>query len=148
MLNTIHHSNIYTLSIFNTIRNMLVDIKNGGGYCVFKNDDEIKLTNGELFHFTLSGYIDDMIDEVMVEVKGLKNSQNNENNDDWKETQTEIIRNRLSYKQLNNQDLALITKEMIFIYTIVENSTNLKNSLVLRYSWTNEKLASNYNNDD
>src|SRR5206468_3750088 len=113
---------------FKTIRNMLDDvIRNNITDCVISEDVEIKLTDGERFHFILSGTT------YWVYVKGLEKSQNNENNEDWKETQTEHISGVLSCKQLDNQDLALITKSVIFIYTIVENS------LMLRYFWNNKK---------
>ena len=140
MLNTDYHSNIYNLSTFKTIRRMLDDVINNEiTDCAIPKDVKSRL-NGNLFHFILNRYGDQG-----VEVKGLKKSQNNENNDGWKETQVESIPNILSYKQLNNNDLALITKNGIFIYTIVEDSTNLENLLALRYFWKNEKWK---NNDD
>ena len=57
------------------VRNNITD-------CAIPKDVEIKLTDDELFHFILSGTKSDL-----AYVKGLKKSQNNESNEDWKETQ-------------------------------------------------------------
>src|SRR5437016_2229827 len=115
---TNYHSNIYTLPIFKTIQNMLKDIVDNEVCNIPKDGIEL---DGELFHFIL-------IDGGDYDyIKGLKRSQNN---DEWNDTVTEKI---LSYKQLINQDLALITTKGILIYTIVENFVRL------RYIWNNEK---------
>ena len=69
---------------------------------------------------------------------GLKKSQNN---NEWKVTQDrdDLYKLKiLSYKQLNNQNLALITTRGIFIYTIVEDF------LSFRYFWNNEKWNNFY----
>src|SRR5581483_4982749 len=58
--------------------------------------------------------------------------------DKWEETQNNVEHdNMLSYQQLNNQDLALITKYGIFVYTIVDDF------LRLRYFWRND-VNNNY----
>jgi hypothetical protein len=94
---------------------MLKDIINRNETpCDFPENNKIELTDGDLFHFILEKGYDNNVD-----IKGLRKSQNNE----WKETlNSETFMNMLSYKQLNNQDLALITYEGIFVCTIVEDS--------------------------
>src|SRR5581483_10279315 len=135
MLNktTTYHSNIYTYPIFKAVQDMLKDIKDRNEECCDFSENKIELANGELFHFIL-----EKRDEDHVNIKGLKKSQD----DEWEETQNSYSHNLkyfsiLSYQQLNNQDLALITKKGIFIYTIVERS------LILRYYWSND-----YHSDD
>ena len=81
MLNTTHHSNIYTIPIFKTIQKMLRDIKSKV-YCAFPDDNTIKLVDGELFHFILK-----RVEHNKVEIKGLKKSQND---NEWKETKNMI----------------------------------------------------------
>src|SRR5579871_5603877 len=113
MLNkTTYHSNIYTYPIFKAVQDMLKDIKNRKEVCCdFPENNKIKLTNGELFHFILKKR-----DSSCVDLKGFKKSQNNK----WEKTQNSYnlkYKSILSCKQLRNQDLALITKEGIFIYT-------------------------------
>ena len=140
MLNTTYHSNIYTLPIFKTIRKMLEDIKdelaNGKPEVELgKPEDEsankdIQLANGELFQFNIKLSGND------ISLRGVTKSQK-------KETQNNEFHNHmLSYKQLNNQDLVLITEYEIFIYTIVENS------LMFRYFWSNEKWYKYYSNEN
>src|SRR5581483_8230642 len=118
---------IYTYPIFKAVQDMLKDIKNRKEACCdFPENNKIELTNGEHFHFILEKRDDDHVD-----IKGLKKSRD----DEWEETQNSYNvehTNMLSYQQLNNQDLALITKKGIFIYTIVERS------LRLRYCWSND----------
>src|SRR5581483_8980575 len=108
MLNkTTYHSNVYTYPIFNAIRDMLKDINRNEACCDFPEDNKTVLANGELFHFIL-----EKSDEDYVDIKGLKKSQN----DEWEETQNSHnfkYDNNLSYQQLNNQDLALITRKGI-----------------------------------
>ena len=120
-----YHSNIYTLSIFKAIQDMLNEIIDDE----VQFNDDIKLDNGNLFRFNLK-----MIhrSDRLFKIMGFKKSQ------DGEEEKNAIIRSILSYRQLNNQDLALITREGIFIYTVVENF------LTLRYFWSNEKWNDYY----
>src|SRR3989337_2193357 len=105
MLNTTYHSNIYTLPIFKTIQNMFKDIQNEV-YCELPEDNMIRLEDSELFRFNLKKVKLNSWN-YGVEVIGFKKTQNN---NEWKETQNTIKLDQLniSYKQLNNQDLALI----------------------------------------
>src|SRR5204862_384320 len=106
MLNkTTYHSNIYTLPIFKTIQSMLIDIINNKLYCDFPEDSRIELANGEFFRFNLERNLS------WVEIKGVKKSSNI--NYEWKELQSEKFNctDILLYRQLSNQDLALITKQ-------------------------------------
>jgi len=114
---TTYHNNIYTLSIFKTIQNMLKDIINNDKICNIPNDG-IKLSNGELFHFGLGP--DNRVTGCICASSRISYK----------------IDTLFSYKQLNNQDLALITSKGIFIYTVVEND---EGRLKLRYFWSNEK---------
>ncbi len=116
-----HHKNIYTLPIFKTIRNMLSDI-------VKKRND-----HSPDDHVSIWGFL-----------KSQKQNTQRENKSIWKKTRnyashryTDIF----SYQQLNNQDLALITKQGIFIYTIDED----KYILSLRYFWNNKDWNDNWN---
>ena len=68
MLNTTYHSNIYTLPIFKTIRNMLNDIINDKG-CDFSEDNKITI-DGEPFRFILKKAKD------QIEVKGFTKLHN------------------------------------------------------------------------
>ncbi|CAI2183477.1 19376_t:CDS:2, partial [Funneliformis geosporum] len=116
-----YHSNIYTLAIFKIIQNMLKGILND-----INKIDKIGLVRGELFRFKLKNN-----DKGFFVIKGFYKSQDHK----WKETRncdSHRSIDILSYQQLNNQDLALITKRGIFIYTI---SGDL---LTLRYFWNDE----------
>src|SRR5581483_1998494 len=121
---TTYHVNIYTLPIFKAIQNMLKSIVNNE-VCNIPEDNEIKLEDGELFHFKI-GKSDGFT------ISGLKQSNNN---NEWIKVKNDdgLSLELLSYSQLSNEDLALITTRGIFIYTIV------KDFLRLRYFWNNEK---------
>ncbi len=153
-----YHSNIYTSPIFKTIQKMLSDSKINENDIISKIDEKdiidetdkielangenfhfktnvIELVNGDLFHFRLKS----SVSKDSFIITGIKKSpQDNE----WKETRncdshhyTDIF----SYQQLINQDLALITKQGIFIYTIDSDL------LSLRYFWNNEDWNNNWN---
>ncbi len=122
---TAYHSNIYTLSIFKTIKMMLDDIINNK---INKKKDLITLTDGELYHFKFR------IDSGSFIITGVKDNG-------WMETRNHDSHRFIdifSYQQLDNQDLALITKRGIFIYTID------KDLLSLRYFWSNEEWNKNW----
>ena len=131
------HSNIYTLSIFKEIRKMLHDIADG---CDTPSIWAKLENHGEFFHF-------DVINE---QIKGSKKSKNNK----WIETEnSDNVYKILLRKQLNNQDLALITIRGIFIYTIVEEVEEVKeikeikkvgNYIRPRYFWSNEEWDDHY----
>ncbi|CAB4426767.1 unnamed protein product [Rhizophagus irregularis] len=129
MLNKTCHSNIYTLPIFQTIQDMLNDIIKGNIHS-FPKSNKIKLTDGKNFHFNLENLVRGYGDEI--EVKGFTQI-----NHEWKKTSNSCIANGIlvSYIQLNNQGLAIITTYGIYIYTIVENF------LRLRYLWSNKELV-------
>ncbi|CAG8678945.1 3550_t:CDS:2, partial [Rhizophagus irregularis] len=121
-LNKTYHSNIYTLPIFNDIKDML------------KNEIKEDNLEGKLLKFVIENNSKDYI------IKGSKKSQNDESNEndenDGRKTVLKYSCNDvISYKQLNNQDLALITKSEILIYTIYENE-----DLGLRYCRCNKGI--------
>src|SRR5205814_10454274 len=126
-----------------TIRNMLEDIVNNE---VDVESGDNVLTNGELFQFNIQLFGKD------ISLRGVTKSQKKEmlNN--------EFHSHMLSYQQLNNQDLALITIQGIYIYTIVGDflrlryfwnyeKYNQKDNIILRlrYFWNYEKYIQNDN---
>ncbi|CAB4471492.1 unnamed protein product [Rhizophagus irregularis] len=121
-LNKTYHSNIYTLPIFNDIKDML------------KNEIKEDNLEGKLLKFVIENNSKDYI------IKGSKKSQNDESNEnDENDGRKTVLKyscnNVISYKQLNNQDLALITENEILIYTIYENE-----DLGLRYCRRNKGI--------
>src|SRR6266542_1482662 len=126
MLNkSTYHGNIYTLSIFKTIQKMLVDIINNK---IDNKEGFNTMADGELYHFKFR------IDSGSFMIIGVKDNG-------WMETRNHDSHRFIdifSYQQLNNQDLALITKRGIFIYTID------KDLLSLRYFWSNEEWNKNW----
>src|SRR5438045_4113371 len=65
-------------------------------------------------------------------------------NNEWKKTQNSVsFKYKIfSYKKLDNQDLALITRKGILIYTITEDF------LGLRYFWNNEDWNEKFGFED
>ncbi|CAG8523211.1 9810_t:CDS:2 [Funneliformis mosseae] len=127
LLKNTYHNNIYTLAIFKTIQNMLKGILNG-----INKIDKVGLVLGENFRFKLKNN-----DKGSFVIKGFNKSHDHK----WKETRncdSHRSIDILSYQQLNNQDLALITKRGIFIYTIDGDL------LTLRYFWNNENWNDNW----
>jgi hypothetical protein len=120
-----YHSNIYTTPIFNKIKNMLENMTKSNKVCNFPENKKKELRNGEMFRF-----IFEMKDSGRVRLFG-----EHLQNDKCKETQNSMFfkyTDIFLYDQLDNQDLALITKKGILIYTIAEDF------LELRYFWNNK----------
>ncbi|CAB4423412.1 unnamed protein product [Rhizophagus irregularis] len=128
MTTTIYYGDIYTSTIFKTIRNMFERINN---IVDFPVNYEIK--PGKLFRFNLEK-VDKFI-EKEIKVEGFV-----KDNNDWKKTQSSCISTGelVLYEQVSDQALILITTCGIYIFTIVENS------LRLRYFWNNKKLNDYY----
>jgi hypothetical protein len=130
----IYRNSIYTLSTFKIIQNMLNEIINqneikevvvsDGKKLVLK--DEIEIKNHGLCKIVLYGE---------YYFKDIKIEKNNGHQVRSYNLSGEI----LSIKLLNNQDLVLIDKRGITIYTI--NETELK----YRYFWSNYKWYYSYN---
>ncbi|PKY58504.1 hypothetical protein RhiirA4_550081 [Rhizophagus irregularis] len=121
-LNKTYHSNVYTLPILYDIKDML------------KNEIKEDNLEGKLLKFVIENNSKDYI------IKGSKKSQNDESNENDKNDGRKTVlkyncNDVISYKQLNNQDLALITKSEILIYTIYENEY-----LGLRYCRRNKGI--------
>jgi len=114
---TIYHSNIYTLSIFKKIENMLNDMIKSDTSHTTNNNKVTILADGTIFRFILK-----VKDSGRARLFG-ECLQNNE----WKKTQNSIsFKYKIfSYKKLDNQDLALITRKGILIYTITEDFLGL-----------------------
>jgi hypothetical protein len=132
MLNITYHNNIYTLPIFKTIQDMLKDINNNKNNDKFPENHMVQL-GGELFQFIIERKTSNL-----VKLIGIKNSQNNDKLEKNQNNYSLIYfkyDDIYSYRLLNNQDLALITKQGIFIYTV-------EDSLKLRYFWNNKYWSS------
>ncbi|CAB5376317.1 unnamed protein product [Rhizophagus irregularis] len=132
MLNITYHNNIYTLPIFKTIQDMLKDINNNKNNDKFPGNHMVQL-GGELFQFIIERKTSNL-----VKLIGIKNSQNNDKLEKNQNNYSLIYfkyDDIYSYRLLNNQDLALITKQGIFIYTV-------EDSLKLRYFWNNKYWSS------
>ncbi len=99
----------------------------------FPKNKNIILADGEMFRFIL-----EVKDSRLFGAKQLQNNK-------WKKTQNSVsfkYTDILSYKKLNNQDLALITKKEILIYTIAEDF------LELRYFWDNKNWNKKFGDED
>ncbi len=131
---TIYHSNIYTLSIFKKIENMLNDMIKSDTSHTTNNNKVTILADGTIFRFILK-----VKDSGRARLFG-ECLQNNE----WKKTQNSVsFKYKIfSYKKLDNQDLALITRKGILIYTITEDF------LGLRYFWNNEDWNEKFGFED
>ncbi|CAG8545521.1 9574_t:CDS:2 [Rhizophagus irregularis] len=124
---------IYTKPIFTTIRNMLKDIsENDKEGFEFPDNNKIELEYGNHFRF--------IIEKNSNQDVYIKVSEKSQNNNKWEEIgnkkcyhYTDLI----SYKQLDNQELVLIIRKGIYIYTIAKDEHSRK--LRLRYFWTNKE---------
>ncbi|GET02374.1 hypothetical protein GLOIN_2v1881038 [Rhizophagus clarus] len=125
--NNHYYSNLYTLSIFQTIRNLFEEILKG----------KIKSDCSDLKMITIQGrfYFVSYEDEK-VEIWGRTSSKNEDILTQFPATFK--FGGLFAFKLLNNSDLVLITDAGIHIYTIISAS------IALRYFWVNEDWKNNF----
>ncbi|RGB34068.1 hypothetical protein C1646_815643 [Rhizophagus diaphanus] len=130
ILNTVY---IYNKPIFTTIRNMLKDIsENDKEGFKFPDNNKIELEYGNYFQIIL-----EKNSNQDVYIKVFEKSQNNNKWEEIGNKKCYHYTDLISYKQLDNQELVLIIRKGIYIYTIAKDEPFRK--LRLRYFWMNKE---------